>query len=96
MSRQRVRMTVVFRGQVQGVGFRYTACELAAAFPVSGAVENLPDTTVRLAAEGPKEACEAFAEALRTRMARFIRGEEVVWGRRRGWSRGSGFCAEGP
>ena len=76
---KRVRMTVVFRGQVQGVGFRYTACELAAAFPVSGTVENLPDTTVRLVAEGAKEACEAFAEALRARMARFIRGVEVSW-----------------
>ncbi len=77
---KRARMTVVFRGQVQGVGFRYTAAELAAAFPVTGSVENLPDTTVRLVAEGPREACEAFAEAVRARMARFIRGVEVSWG----------------
>ena len=88
MSR-RVRMTVVFRGQFQGVGFRYTACELAAAFPVAGTVENLPDTTVRLVTEGARESCEAFAEALRTRMARFIRGEEVSWGPATG--KGHGF-----
>jgi acylphosphatase len=84
----RVRMTVVFRGQVQGVGFRYTASELAAAFPVSGTVENLQDTTVRLVAEGAREGCEAFAEALRTRMARFIRGEEVSWGAATGKEQG--------
>lgn len=73
-------MTAVFRGHVQGVGFRFTACELAAAFPVSGSVENLEDGTVRMAAEGRREACEAFLEAVRSRMARFIRGEEVSWG----------------
>ncbi len=85
---KRVRMTVVFRGQVQGVGFRYTASELAAAFPVSGSVENLPDTTVKLVAEGTKESCEAFAEAMRARMARFIRGVEVTWGTATGKEQG--------
>lgn len=85
----RMRMTVVFRGRVQGVGFRYTAVELAAAFPVSGTVENLPDGTVRLVVEGTREACEAYLEALRIRMDRYIRGEDIAWGEAEG--KESGF-----
>ena len=76
----RVRLTLVFRGRVQGVGFRHTAAQLAAAFPVSGTVENQPDGTVRLVTEGEKDACEAFAEAMRMKMDRFIRAEDLAWG----------------
>ncbi len=73
-------MTLVFRGRVQGVGFRHTTAQLAAAFPVSGTVENLPDGTVRVVAEGAKDGCEAFREAVRMRMDRFIRSEDLAWG----------------
>ena len=73
-------MTALFRGRVQGVGFRYTATEVAAAFPVAGTVENLPDGDVKLCAEGKRDACEAFLEAVRTRMARFVLSVDVSWG----------------
>ena len=73
-------MTALFRGRVQGVGFRYTATEAAAAFPVAGTVENLPDGGVRVCAEGTREACEAFLEAVRTRMARFVTSVDASWG----------------
>ena len=75
-----MRMTILFRGRVQGVGFRHTTAQLAAAFPVAGTVENLPDGTVKLVAEGTKDACEAFREAVRMKMDRFIRAEALAWG----------------
>lgn len=46
------RLDVRFTGQVQGVGFRYTAQGLAQRRPVTGFVRNLPDGSVRLVVEG--------------------------------------------
>ena len=89
-------MTVLFRGRVQGVGFRYTASEVAAAFPVAGTVQNLPDGTVRVVAEGAREACGAFAEALGARMARFVRGVDVSWGKAEGREAGFRIAHGGP
>lgn len=54
------RRTVHFRGQVQGVGFRYTTCQVAARFDVTGAVCNLGDGSVRLIAEGTESELTRF------------------------------------
>ena len=42
---------VRYSGQVQGVGFRYTAQRLAEGYAVSGYVRNLPEGDVELVAE---------------------------------------------
>ena len=75
----RTCLTLVFRGRVQGVGFRHTVAQLAASFPVAGTVENVPDGTVKMVVEGAKDAVEAFAEAVRLKMDRYIRGEDESW-----------------
>lgn len=72
-----VRRTVTFTGRVQGVGFRATARDTAAAFRVSGWVRNEPDGTVRLEVQGRPDAVENYLDALRLRMARFITGEQA-------------------
>ena len=43
---------VVFRGHVQGVGFRYQTLDVAKGFDVSGFVRNEMDGTVTLEVEG--------------------------------------------
>ncbi|MCF7674874.1 MAG: acylphosphatase [Akkermansiaceae bacterium] len=43
---------VIFRGRVQGVGFRYAVKNLARSFDVCGWVSNLPDGTVELQVTG--------------------------------------------
>ncbi|MBF0593519.1 MAG: acylphosphatase [Candidatus Omnitrophica bacterium] len=43
---------VVFKGRVQGVGFRYTARDMARARDITGWVMNRPDGSVQLLAEG--------------------------------------------
>jgi acylphosphatase len=43
---------IIFSGQVQGVGFRYTVRSLARRHPVQGFVRNLPDGTVEVVAQG--------------------------------------------
>jgi acylphosphatase len=60
---------VLYSGRVQGVGFRATARYVAAGFPVSGYVRNLPGGDVELVAEGEPVAVDAFLAALARRMA---------------------------
>jgi acylphosphatase len=76
----RRRMTVFYSGQVQGVGFRYTAKTVATGFEVTGTIRNLPNGSVELMAEGRREELEAFRTALRDAgLAGFIRDEKVDW-----------------
>lgn len=45
---------ILFSGQVQGVGFRYTAHRIAARYNLTGFVRNLPDGDVEMLAQGPE------------------------------------------
>lgn len=54
------RRTVLYGGQVQGVGFRYRACQIAANYAVVGHVRNLSDGRVELVAEGASGEVERF------------------------------------
>lgn len=73
-------MTVLYSGQVQGVGFRYTAKSVAAGFELTGTIRNLADGRVELVAEGSRAELEAFRAALLDAgLAGFIRDEKVDW-----------------
>lgn len=85
----RCRMRILYAGQVQGVGFRYTAKSVATGFEVTGAVRNLPDGQVELLAEGTREELEAFRQAVREAgLEHFIRNEDVRWSEAQGSFRG--------
>ena len=87
MSRCRVR--ILYSGQVQGVGFRYTAKSAAAGFEVIGVVRNLPEGQVELLAEGTREELEGFRQAIREAgLEHFIRNEDVCWSEAQGGFRG--------
>lgn len=75
------RRTVLFSGEVQGVGFRATACRLVAQRPVTGCaaggrgfpeppvtgyVRNLPDGRVELVVEGAPDQIDALLGDLRS------------------------------
>jgi acylphosphatase len=68
---------VIYRGRVQGVGFRYTANGLARGFAVAGYVRNLPTGEVQLVAEGAADQVDAFLAALAERMADYIAAATV-------------------
>jgi acylphosphatase len=73
-------MHIIYSGQVQGVGFRYTAKTVAAGFEVVGTIRNLPDGRVELIAEGAREELAAFRDAIHgAGLAGFIRDEQVDW-----------------
>ena len=65
-----------FSGRVQGVGFRYTALQVAKEFDVTGFVSNLPDGRVHLEAEGEAGEVEAFIAAVEERMHGHVRKTE--------------------
>jgi acylphosphatase len=65
--------TAYFTGRVQGVGFRYSALQVAREFEVSGYVSNLPDGRVIVEAEGAKDEVDAFITAVEERMHGYVR-----------------------
>jgi acylphosphatase len=68
---------VLYSGQVQGVGFRYTTRHLAQGYPVGGHVRNLRDGRVEVVAEGEAEQVAAFLATLEEQMAGYVEGRTV-------------------
>ncbi len=66
------RKTCIFSGRVQGVGFRYTALNIAQQYNVKGYVRNLADGRVEMVLEGPPEEIDSTIEAIRDRLEGFI------------------------
>jgi len=53
---------IIFTGRVQGVGFRFTALDIANRYRLTGLVRNLPDGTVEMLAQGT---AQTIADCLR-------------------------------
>ncbi len=83
------RVTNLYSGRVQGVGFRYVTKTVATGFEVTGIVRNLTDGRVELMAEGSKEELEAFLAAIRaSELGGLIREEQACWGESKNEFRG--------
>lgn len=67
-----IRRTIYFSGSVQGVGFRYTTCDIATKFRVTGFIRNLPDGRVELVAEGREIDLDRFQHAVEEAMCGHI------------------------
>jgi acylphosphatase len=76
----RTRAQVFYSGRVQGVGFRYTAREVACGYEVSGFVRNLPDGRVELVVEAEESEAKAYLDGIqRSALGGYIRGADVHW-----------------
>ena len=71
-----VRKRIIFRGRVQGVGFRYTAKYLAQSLGLTGWVANNWDGSVTLEAQGERAALDALVPLIE-RSNRWARIENV-------------------
>jgi acylphosphatase len=77
--RQR-RVGVRYEGRVQGVGFRYTAVSVSSSFDVTGYVQNEPDGSVTLVAEGREDELVRFLRAIKeSHLGRYITAERLKW-----------------
>ncbi len=64
MPMERVRKHIIFRGAVQGVGFRYRACHAADAVGATGWVCNEYDGSVSMEIQGTEEQIDAVIQAI--------------------------------
>jgi acylphosphatase len=77
-SERMERREVLYRGHVQGVGFRYRCREIAARFSVVGYVRNLPDGRVELVVEGEPGELDRFLSDVASALEVHIRQADVV------------------
>ena len=69
------RYNMIFKGRVQGVGFRYKSYLLANELGLTGDVNNLYDGDVELNIQGDREKIDLFFEKLAK--DRFIRIDDI-------------------
>jgi acylphosphatase len=74
---QRLRRQVHYSGNVQGVGFRYTARRIAVGRPIGGYVRNLPDGRVLLVAQGAADDVRAFLDEVQSALGQHITAADV-------------------
>jgi acylphosphatase len=72
MSGERERRTIIFSGQVQGVGFRNRSSHIAKRYPVVGYVRNLPNGTVEIVVEGESSDIAEYMRAVSGAMRGYI------------------------
>jgi len=72
-----VHRRVIYRGRVQGVGFRATTKRLANAFLISGYVKNLSDGTVEVVASGDLSEVDRFLSAIDREFVAKVRDRSV-------------------
>lgn len=73
-----VRRTVLYRGRVQGVGFRATAVDAARGLAVAGYVRNLADGRVELVAEGSADALDELERRVNATLKTNIQGADRI------------------
>lgn len=71
------RREIVFRGRVQGVGFRATTRGICRRHGLTGWVRNEPDGSVLAQVQGEPAAIDAALAELRETMAGLIAGEHA-------------------
>lgn len=64
---------IIFKGRVQGVGFRYTAYKEACRNQLAGWVRNLPDGSVEMLAQGQAQDIEDCINDIKESFGRYIR-----------------------
>ena len=68
-----------YSGRVQGVGFRYTARDIASDLGVLGWVKNLDDGQVEVVAEAEDKVLGSFLAQIQHYFSRYIRDTDIHW-----------------
>ena len=68
---------IIFTGRVQGVGFRFTARNIASRCRLTGIVRNLADGSVEMIAQGHSDDIEGCLRDIQESMEGFIRETKI-------------------
>jgi acylphosphatase len=68
---------IIFIGQVQGIGFRFTTFNTANRRRLTGFVRNLPDGTVEMLAQGPAQAIDDCIRDIKEYFNGYIRETKI-------------------
>lgn len=68
---------VIYRGRVQGVGFRLTATQIARRFAVDGYVKNMPNGTVEIVVRCDESTRDDFLKAVEDVFQEHIDDREI-------------------
>ena len=73
-----ITRSIIYEGNVQGVGFRASVLGLARGYDVTGGVKNLPDGRVELLARADALELDDFLKAIReSHLAGHIESEQI-------------------
>ncbi len=72
------QLRVIYRGHVQGVGFRYRTNAIAQRYPVTGFVMNRADGSVELVVAGAKGVVNRFLSEIDASMSDNISDKQVA------------------
>ena len=74
------RAHIFYSGHVQGIGFRYTAQDIAMSMGLAGWVKNLGDGRVEIVAEGNEKDIKEFLDkVLKSQLGSYIANVELSW-----------------
>jgi len=74
------RMHVFYSGHVQGVGFRFTARNVASRMGLTGWVKNLRDSKVELVCEGEEKDLKGFLNAINNEFSgHYVADKDIAW-----------------
>ena len=78
VSMEQIAKQVVFRGRVQGVGFRYTAHRIGRQYDLSGYVRNMPDGSVEAILQGTAANIQACIDEIQDAFNGYIRETKSI------------------
>ena len=73
------RANIVYKGTVQGVGFRFTVEHVAKSFGLTGWVRNSPEGAVEVVCEGKEPDIKTFVSRVKKEMGHYISSADIKW-----------------
>ncbi|MFC1645720.1 acylphosphatase [Candidatus Omnitrophota bacterium] len=73
----KIQARIIYKGNVQGIGFRFTVERVALNFRVVGWVKNLTKGEVEVVAEADEETIKNFLKIIRGYFMKYIVDEQI-------------------
>jgi acylphosphatase len=75
---EQIAKHIIFKGRVQGVGFRYTTQRTADRYDLTGCVRNLPDGSVEALLQGTESNIQACLDDLQNAFGGYLRDAKIT------------------